>query len=515
MRAARSSDESAARATRNPAAGVNVAGYAASARRWAAAWQLTGLILPAVTVFAFHARWVSGHFSHDGYLCDSGWFAFLMEHTDPWMRNPRAVVGQACAGVNAPTYLAHHLSPHLWLFGAPFSLLRVPGTDILAYHQGLFFALVVLAFGLVATAVPLRLPERIPGVVAVVAVAVAGNAALQAAAYPHFEIALIGLASLAIAAGVRGYQWLFLLSLAWLPLIREDGGLYVTLVALAFIAIESGDDRRGGRRCAKLALVAGLGALASAVAFFVKATYFPGFEAFSINFAGDGWRHVTPAFVIERVRTTLTNWNMAPVLIGSLVLAAFDRRYLTGSLLLSPLLVVHMLSIRPEHGRFTLYYALPWILAVLLWLVVLVRRMGASTARAFEKALVAGLALTLSAPVQALIGTSQQSWLVVRQAFTRSVANVRLMTAFARSVGPGGGDRGERRCASMGIAALIPDDLNPQDVINPRTDLRTCRALLLLRGDMHYEALLSRAENARFRKAMERENAELWIRTVE
>lgn len=494
---------------------MNVAGEAASARRFASAWQLAGLILAAVAVFAFHARWVFGHFSHDGYLCDSGWFAFLMEHTDPWMRNPRAVVGRACAGVNAANYLAHHLSPHLWLFGAPFSLLRVPGTEILAYHQGFFFAFVVLAFGLIATAVPLAPRERMIAAVPVVAVGVAGNAGLQAAAYPHFEIALIGLAAVAIGAWVRSYRGLFLLCLAWLPLIREDGGLYVTLVAVACIAIDYGDDGRRGRRGATLALLAAFGGLASAAAFFVKATYFPGFEAFTLNFAGESWSHVTPAFVIERLRTTLTNWNMAPVLIGSLVLAAFDRRYLTGVLLLSPLLVVHMFSIRPEHGRFTLYYALPWILAVLMWLVVLVRRMGASTARPFEKFLVVGLSLMLSAPVQALIGTPQQSWRVVGQAFTRPVVNVRLMTAFARSVGPGGSDRGERRCASMGIAALIPDDLNPQDVIDPKTDLRTCRMLLLLRGDMHYDPLIHRANRAGFRKAIERENAELWVRTVE
>ena len=82
----------------------------------------TALLVTAAfaAVFAVHARWIFTHFSSDGYLCDSGWFAFLFEHGGPLLRNPTAVAGHACGGVNQPSYLANHLAPHIFLFGAPF-----------------------------------------------------------------------------------------------------------------------------------------------------------------------------------------------------------------------------------------------------------------------------------------------------------------------------------------------------------------------------------------------------------
>ena len=43
----------------------------------------------------------------------------------------------------------------------------------------------------------------------------------------------------------------------------------------------------------------------------------------------------------------LTNWNIAPVLAGSVVLAVFDRRYMTGIVILAPLFLVHTLSGSP------------------------------------------------------------------------------------------------------------------------------------------------------------------------
>src|SRR5215204_6246867 len=118
-------------------------------RRIATVVELLGAVLILAAVFAFHARWILGHFSNDGYLCDSGWLAFLLEDNDPFLRNPKSVVGNACAGLNAPTFLAHHLSPHLFLFGVPFSVFGISGIDILAYHQGLFFGLFFVSLCLV------------------------------------------------------------------------------------------------------------------------------------------------------------------------------------------------------------------------------------------------------------------------------------------------------------------------------------------------------------------------------
>ena len=474
-----------------------------------------GVALVFVAVFAFHARWIYGHFSNDGYLCDSGWLAFLFERADPLLRNPKAVVGTACAGVNAPTFLAHHLSPHIFLFGAPFSISGLSGIDILAYHQGLFFGLFTIAVYLVLGTSRLPARDRFVAMLAAVPIGTLGNALLQGAAYPHYETAMFAVTSLAIGAYAGGFPRLFACCLVWLPLIREDGGLYAAMACFSCLAMDYGDGSRRAVRPSALAIAAGIGIVVSAAAFFVKAKYFPGFDAFAKNFAGDHWGHVTGAFVFERSRATLTNWNIAPVLAGSVALSVVDRRYLTGIVLLAPWFLVHVLSVRVEHGHFTMYYARPWLLPVLIWLAVLVRRMRASTASALEKAIVLVLSFALTAPVQALIRTPQQRWDVVSQGLTRPVVNIAAMKEFARRVrasfAPSVAGREQKQCASMGVAALIPDDVAAEDVIDPASDISKCRTVLLLRHDMHYSALSATVKALGFERIGRRHHAEAWM----
>ena len=405
-----------------------------ASRRIATIAELLGVALVFAAVFAFHARWILGHFSNDGYLCDSGWLAFLFEEHDALLRNPKAVVGNACAGVNAPSFLAHHLSPHLFLFGGAFSAFGVSGIDILAYHQGFFFGLFFVALYLAIATGRLRTGDRLVAILAAILVGTLANALLQAAAYPHYETAILALSALAIAAGLGGHRLLFACCLIWLLLVREDGGLYVAVVCLSCLAVEYGEEQRLSLRPSTLVILAGLGLVASAAAFLVKAHYFPGFDAFAKNFAGDHWSHLTRAFLVQRAHATLTNWNVAPVLAGSVALAVIDRRYLTGIVLLAPLFLVHMLSVRPEHGYFTLYYALPWLLPVAIWLAVLVRRMRASRAATIEKALIVVVSIVLTAPVQAAIGSSQQRWYVVHQGFSRQVVDIPAMKELVRWV---------------------------------------------------------------------------------
>jgi hypothetical protein len=485
-------------------------------RRIATLAEALAVVLVLAVVFACHARWIFTHFSNDAYLCDSGWIAFLFEQADPLLRNPRAVVGMACAGTNAPTFLAHHLSPHIFLFGAPFSVFGISGIDILAYHQGLFFSLFLLALYLVIA--PVRLPahERFVAMLAALAIGTLANVLLQAAAYPHYETAMFAVSSMAIAAGLAGYRRLFVCCLAWLPMIREDGGLYAAVVCFSCLTVEHGENRRLGFATPTLVIAAGIGIVVSVAAFVVKATYFPGFDAFSKNFAGDHWRHVTRAFVVERAQAMLANWNIAPVLAGSVVLSIIDVRYVTGIVLLAPLFLLHMLSVRPEHGHFTLYFALPWLLPVLIWLAVLVRRMSDRRASGIEKTIFVVLACALTAPVQALIGTPQARWDVALQAFRRPIVDIAGMKKVARSThasyASSAAERGQKQCASMGIAALIPDDLAPGEVISPDSDISSCLTVLLLRGDMHYAELTAKAKASGFRLTIIRENAEVWLR---
>jgi hypothetical protein len=474
------------------------------------------ICLLVVAVGVFHGRWIYAHFSNDGYLCDSGWLAFLFEQADPRLTNPRAVVGRACEGVNAPTFLAHHLSPHLFLVGAPLAALGLSGIDILAYHQGAFFGIMVAAMALTVGAARLRGPDRWLALLVALPVGMVGNGVLQAAAYPHYETAMTGLSALAIAAWSAGLRRVFMCCLVWLPLVREDGGLFVAVVSLACMAIERGEPERGGADRRRLAAAALVGLVLSAGAFLAKAHAFPGFDAFANNFAGDGWRHVTIGFIRERAWATLTNWNIAPVMIGSLAIACFDLRYVTGAVLLAPLLLIHMLSMRPEHGSFSLYYALPFVLAVVIWLAVLVRRLTAGAAGAVEKGLLLALTLILTAPVQAVAGAPQQRWIVVEQGLSRPVVNLAAMKELARWVlrnyASEAASRNQQQCASMGIAALIPDDLTADAVVDPASDLTRCRTLILLRVDMHYSALVARAEATGFKRIGERAHAEVWMR---
>jgi hypothetical protein len=487
----------------------------AGTRRIATVVERLGVVLVFAAVFAFHARWILGHFSNDGYLCDSGWLAFLFENNDPFLRNPKSVVGNACAGLNAPTFLAHHLSPHLFLFGVPFSMFGSSGIDILAYHQGLFFGLFFVSLCLVAATGRPWTRDRLVALLVAVLVGALGNALLQAAAYPHYETAILALSSLAIAACLGGHRILFASCLIWLLLVREDGGLYVAVVCFSCLAVEYGEKRSLGVRTSTLAIAAGLGLLLSAAGFLAKAHYFPGFDAFSKNFAGDHWSHVTGSFVVERALATLTNWNVAPVLLGSVVLGVIDRRYFTGIVLLSPLFLVHILSVRPEHGHFTLYYALPWLLPVTIWLAVLVRRMSADRASMIEKALIVVLSLVLTAPVQAIVGSPQQRWYVVQYALARPLVNIPAMKELVRWVrtnfAGSAAERGQKQCASMGIAALIPDDFTPEDVIDDRSDISACRTIFLLRRDIHYLALSPKVQALGFRRIATRENAEAWM----
>ncbi len=486
--------------------------------RWASASSLRAVaeralvLLVASAIFAVQARWVFTHFSNDGYLFDSGWLAYLFGSGDPLLRNPSVV--------NEISFYAHHLSPHIFLFGAPLSFLwGWSGIEIFAYHQGFFFALFFVSLYLMFTRASLRYRDRTVAILAAVLIGALSNVLLQAAAYPHYEIATFALSSVALAAWVSDHRLLFLLSLLWLPLIREDGGLYAAFTCLVCNAFESASGRDYDLRTRKLAILAVSAVIVSGCAFTIKAMFFPGFDAFAGNFAGRSWDHLTAGFLAERLRAMIGNANILPVLVGSALLAAFDVRYATGVVLLSPVYLLHLLSVRPEHGYFTLYYALPWLLAWVTCLALFVKRSRASATYAAESILILILSVAMTAPMHAAVGVSGQSWYVAKWSVTRPVVNIPAMKDFAlwiRQNYPGeAGDAvtGQKYCASMGIAALIPNDMKRHEVLDLSTDLSKCRTvLLLLRGEADYRALRADAAAQKFKLVASRDNAELWFR---
>jgi hypothetical protein len=459
-------------------------------------------------VLLLHARWILVHFSSDGYLIDSGWFAFLFGSADPWLRNP--------ASVNDLSYYAHHFSPYLFAFGAPLArFFGLDGIRIFALHQGLSFALFLLALYLIASSARPAPPRlRAAGVTAAILIGGLADILFQAAAYPHFEIALLAVTSLALAACLRGNWPLFLGCLLLLPAIREDGGFYAALACLLGAAVTHGLPPRLDRRLWQLLGAAIVGVLVALLSVYLKGELFPGYATFAGNFSGEGWRHLTPALLLDRATALLANRNFAVLIAGTLVLAFFDRRYVAGLLLLSPLLVLHLAALRDELGRFTLYYALPWLLVCAGWLAVYARRThGAAAPSVAEGTVLLVLALLLASPVQALLARPGNFWAVARAAATGPVAPIDDMREFARSsLAAVRADRGGgvRTCASLGIAALVPDDLGPREVVDPGSGVDGCDRLLLMRGDMHYVELRSAAEAAGLARAASVQNAELW-----
>lgn len=456
-------------------------------------------------VFAVHARWIFLHFSSDGYLVDSGWFAYLFGAADPLLRNP--------SGVNGLSYYAHHMSPFIFLFGAPLSVLGLNGIAIFALHQGLFFGLFLLSSYLLIAPSPFSGRNRIAAVLGAMVIGALSNILFQAAAYPHFEIALLALSSLAIAGWLGGHRGLFGICLLVLPLIREDGGLYAAFVCLACIAITNAPRQSAApsetRLLVSLALV---GIAATVVSLYLKARLFPGFDAFETNFAGDSWSHLSGSFLAGRLGSLARNLSLSPILVGSAILAIYDIKYLSGVALLLPLILLHLVAVRDEIGHFTLYYALPWLLSCTIWLAVLARRASSSHVAIAEPIVVLVASLWMSAPLQAAIGADGRSWRVARAALTERVAGLESMTEFVLWTRREYVDAVGRSCVSLGIAALVPNDVAPDDVLQAPDDIARCGSVLLMRGDMQYDSLRSRAEAETFVLSAVRENAELWTR---
>jgi hypothetical protein len=466
--------------------------------------SITGLVL-----FAAHARWVLTHFSSDAYLHDSGWLAYLFASADPLLHNP--------SGVDNLTFYDHHLAPHIFLFGAPFSrLFGLSGFSTFAIHQGFFFVVFFLSVYLLAAGGCLPWRKKAIAVAVAVCVGALSNVVLQAAAYPHFEVAMIALCSLGISAWAIGSYRLFAICVLWLPLVREDGGLFVAFTALACLVLSHRQADVGPGHKRILLVVATAGALASVVSMVAHARYFHGFDAFAFNFSGHSWDHLSLALIAKRTYAMLTSLNTGPVLAGCIVLVAFDWAYATGLVLLSPLLLLYLVAVRDEHGYFTTYYALPWLLPCTIWLVVLVRRFRSVPVRPAEWMLVLGLVLLGTAPIQAALGAKSQYWYVAEWAVERPVANLQAMQEFSgwvRREFPSDGPHAQvRNCVSLGIAGLIPNQVRPDEVLTPDDDLTSCRTVLLMRGDMHYPALVERARAARFQLVAGKETAEFWFR---
>ena len=121
----------------------------------------------------------------------------------------------------------------------------------------------------------------------------------------------------------------------------------------------------------------------------------------------------------------------------------------------------------------------------------------------------------MAAPVQAAAGLSGNFWYVVPWSFERPILNLDELRRFARDAYTTFASNGRSAvlaCASIGVAALIPSDLRPEEVLDPAVGVSRCGTALLMAGDLHYGALRTRLEEGQFQKRAERDHVELWIR---
>jgi hypothetical protein len=470
-------------------------------------------LLSFCAVFVTHARWILTHFSHDGDLFDSGWFAYLFGSGDPLLHNPSAVDPKRLS------FYTYHLAPHLYLFGVPLSLLGLSGIEIFAFHQGLFFGLFFISLYLITST--LRPGQRDWAVAALSSLIIGtlSHVLFQAAAYPHYEIVLLALSSLALAAWASNHYFVFAFCLLWLPLVREDGGFYAAFVCLACIALDYSPSRRRDVRIARVAALALLEITASVCALIVKARYFPSaWFNFSFHFSGNSWDHVSIGLIKERLHLLITDLNTLPVIAGSAILAAVDVRYASGFVLLCPLYALHLLSVRHGLGEFRLYYALPWLLPPVVWLAVFAKRSRAAATALPESIILLVLAIALSVPMRRAIGVEREYSYVIKLAFVRPVVSIPSIRQFALEMrqnyadGRLDGTSARSQCVSQGIAALMPNDVQADEVVYANSDLAKCRSVLLLRGTSEYGSLSARAEAHEFKPVATRHNAALWVR---
>ena len=295
-------------------------------------------------VLALHFRFVLVNFSLGATPLDTGWFAWLFAEGDPWLINPRII--------NELSYYNTHVSPYLSAWSVVLHFFSVDRFTAFALHQGVAFA--ILAAGVMSLVYPVRSWFVFAAAMLFVLI---GDLVLQYATFPHFEIAILAFGLLGVSLWMDGRRGLAGLAFLVACLVREDGGLFVAVLLIAVSAIQS--PARWLR--SPEVILAGVAVIISAAMFAVKAVYYPSFPTFAFNYSGHDWEHVTPAFVLQRLRDLLDNPQALSAMGTSLALALFSRRYLVLPALKLPLIALQLLAVRELLGHFVFYYAMPFL----------------------------------------------------------------------------------------------------------------------------------------------------------
>ena len=353
-----------------------------------------GLLLLTGGVFFGHHRWILHHFLQDGaFLYDSGWFAALIHHSDLGLSNPLAL-GEYFYG---KSYLTVHTSFFLIPFGLLSWLLPLGLPEYYALFQASVYASLTWILGFCG-AESVRLASRdgerggpwftaVALVVALVLTALfsVNGIVLAAAAFPHFEMLIPGLAILVLVllsrvlrqegVGLGGGEGsrvgggtVAALLAAWvfLVLVREDAGFHLAAVLLlaGLLCAASGLGWRKWRWLGGLAVAS---VAASVLLLVCQKVFFGGDSALQRVYLGDPlYAHLSADLLAERWQHLLHDrvyiW-LPWVLAASAAMVLRNPWMFVGVLAYIPWFLFNFFSVSEAPGHFHSYYAFPFFVA--------------------------------------------------------------------------------------------------------------------------------------------------------
>jgi hypothetical protein len=319
----------------------------------------------AFIFFAYYIRTLNEFYWFGTYFLDAGLIAHLLSHFEFSPNGP--------AFTGGGPFFAAHFSPLLPLWGEISTLAGWFPPKAFAVYQGFFHGLLALV-GAGLSETPLRQPwdALCRGLVGV---ALAFSPiALDAIAYPHFEMAIpilflafcyaLSLEKVAVAS----------IAFALMLITREDAGFHAFAFLAAYVTSQFIEHRKFSRSAALVTPFAIVGFFYSVFALVFQHVAFDNAGAFASNYSGTPFfAHVTRSLVFERVATLC---NLRPellVLTATVLFLGVVSRNLPiifGVAAILPWTILHLLAVRDAPGQLFSYYAFPFLILMAWPLVV-------------------------------------------------------------------------------------------------------------------------------------------------
>jgi len=416
----------------------------------------------AAITFLLYAGFVLNHFYQDGASRDGWILGAILWRNGVSLDLPAGLVHEP------RTFFGSHVSPVFLLPALLSNFVPVGMVQWLAIWIGAMHAVlpVVLLrvlirdFGLgtpggLLVATPLALGLAFSGL------------AIAQVLQPHYELLLVELGLLFLAAFARGdrrwsWTWL-LLALA----VREDAGLHLFgILLLAQLACP----RRGTWTLMAVAV------LWSAAAFAIKSWSGTDEGLISLVYTGSPpYAHVTYQLLMDRL---IVIWNYRPYLWTSpiVVLAwavlARDPLIAVGTVAQIPWLALHLTAITWPAGTLQEYYAFPFVFGLVWPLIAVVWRHGTPVEGSRRRAAVAWqAALILSAVFGWFGGRFVLYPAAVKFPLGDAVLNAAMIDGFATRLAAGQRELGGLR-ADYGTVGLLPRALTPDNALPPTGTVR-------------------------------------------